>query len=220
MSRTRKSNPLSRFLAPPGMAELYDGAASGWQAGIDRLGFDAAYQNLINCALDYQPAAPNERLLDAGTGTGAAARMFAIQSGRSDSLFDLLDPSREMLDQAKQNIPGTTRAVVGMLGEPTIPERAYDRLLCAHVIEHCPDPQEQLKWLFTRLRPGGTAILAISKPHWCTALVRWRWGNASFGPDRVRSMLQTAGFKDIQICPHPNGPPSRVSCGYLARRRQ
>ncbi|MEE9427323.1 MAG: class I SAM-dependent methyltransferase [Paracoccaceae bacterium] len=200
------------------MAELYDGAASGWQAGIDRLGFDAAYENLTNCALTYQPIKSAERILDAGAGTGAAARMFATQSGRSDCQFDLLDPSKEMLAQAVQNIRGTTRAVFGALGEPALAQQQYDRVLCAHVIEHCPDPQAQINWLFRRLHPNGTAVFAISKPHWCTALVRWRWGNSSFHPTLVRGMLETAGFTNIEICRHPSGPPSRVSCGYLARR--
>ncbi len=218
MAPNTKSNPLSRFLAPPGMAELYDGAASGWQAGIDRLGFDAAYENLMECALAAQPIGKNEHILDAGTGTGAAARIFAGRSGRNDIQFDLLDPSPEMLAQALENVPGRTRAIAGFLGDATIPANSYDRIICAHVIEHCSEPQAQLNWLFTRLRPGGMAIFAISKPHWCTALVRWRWGNSSFRAAAVNHMLETAGFGNVITCKHPNGPPSRVSCGYLAQR--
>lgn len=218
MSRTHKTNPLSRYLAPPGMAELYDEAAADWQAGIDRLGFDAAYDNLAKCALAYQSMQIGERVLDAGTGTGAAARAVAQQSGSNEPLFDLLDPSAEMLAQAIRNIPAKCHAVTGVIGEKSIRENAYDRMICAHVIEHCADPQEQVNWLFSRLRPGGTAVFAVSKPHWCTALVRWRWGNSAFAPTSVRAMLAAAGFQDIETCPHPTGPPSRVSCGFLARK--
>ncbi|MFL4470877.1 hypothetical protein ACERZ8_13650 [Tateyamaria armeniaca] len=60
--------------------------------------------------------------------------------------------------------------------------------------------------------------MAISKPHWCTALVRWRWGNAAYPPEHSRAMLERAGFTDIITHPFRTGPPSRVSCGYIARR--
>lgn len=218
MASRLKSNPLSRFLAPPGMAELYDSAAANWQAGIDRLGFSAAYDALAISALAYQPMGSGEHILDAGTGTGAAARAFAQRAGSLDCHFDLLDPSPDMLTQAVANIPAPSNPVTGVLGEPSIPENHYDRVLCAHVIEHCPDPQDQVNWLFQRLRPGGMALFAVSKPHWCTSLVRWRWGNSAFAPPRVRAMLAAAGFRQIETCHHPKGPPSRVSCGYLARR--
>jgi len=218
MARTQKSNPLSRYLAPPGIAELYDEAAAGWQARIDKLGFETAYDNLARCAFAYDPLHPGERILDAGTGTGAAARAIALLSGSNEPQFDLLDPSAEMLAQAVRNIPAICTTVTGVIGDPRISENAYDRVVCAHVIEHCPNPQDQIDWLFDRLRPGGTAVFAVSKPHWCTALVRWRWGNSAFSQATMRAMLTKAGFGDIETCPHPTGPPSRVSCGYLARR--
>jgi len=95
MAQPLKPTPLSRFLAPPGMAQLYDAAASNWQAGLDRLGFIDAYQHLADAALAYQPISAREHILDAGTGTGAAATIFARQSGQNDLAFDLLDPSAE-----------------------------------------------------------------------------------------------------------------------------
>ncbi|MEP4335214.1 MAG: class I SAM-dependent methyltransferase, partial [Roseobacter sp.] len=61
-------------------------------------------------------------------------------------------------------------------------------------------------------------VMAISKPHWCTALVRWRWGNAAYSPQKARDMLVRAGFRDICAYPFAKGPPSRVSHGYTARR--
>ena len=66
--------------------------------------------------------------------------------------------------------------------------------------------------------PGGRLVLALSKPHWCTALVRWRWGNAAYTPDHAKTMLAQAGFTHITAHPFPSGPPSRVSHGYIARR--
>jgi len=218
MTQPVKPNLLSRFLAPPGMAQLYDAAASNWQAGLDRLGFIDAYQHLANRALAYQPIGARELILDAGTGTGAAAAVLAQQSGQNDLGFDLLDPSTEMLELAGENVPGVQRRITGYLGEASVAQQAYDRVICAHVIEHCDAPQAQLNWLFERIRPGGMAILAVSKPHWCTTLVRWRWGNACFRPAEMRRMLASAGFSQIEISPHRTGPPSRISCGYLAKR--
>jgi len=159
------------------------------------------------------------RVLDAGTGSGALAQAFAKASPYSNEI-DLLDLSPAMLAIAEQNVPGRTRAIHGALGTDEVAEATYDRVLCGHTIEHCANPNGTLAWLFTRLKPGGMLILAVSHPHWCPALVRWKYGSAAFYPKEVTWMLSPLGFEAISVCPHDTGPPSRVSCGYLGKRPQ
>ncbi|KNG92418.1 class I SAM-dependent methyltransferase [Pseudaestuariivita atlantica] len=198
------------------LTALYDRAASGWQAGLASLGFDAAYATLCTSAkVGDKPI----RALDAGCGTGALARAFATRTVRPLTL-DLLDPAPAMLDEATARLTdsGTPLGQVwcGLLEDPRVPEGAYSHVLCAHVIEHLDDPDPALRWLRARLARGGQLVLAVSKPHWCTALVRWRWGNRAFRPADVTARLTAAGFLGITTVPFPSGPPSRVSCGYVA----
>lgn len=157
------------------------------------------------------------RVLDAGAGTGALSVAF-VGGSSVPCQVDLFDISPEMLVLASDAVAAGSRCISGGIGAGKVAQDHYERVLCGHVIEHCPDPQAALHWLFRRLRPGGLAAFAISKPHWCTALVRWKYDSAAFEPERVEHMLAQAGFSEISRHPHASGPPSRISCGYLARR--
>ncbi len=154
--------------------------------------------------------------MDVGTGTGAFAQSWVNAHGAPKSLT-LTDISPAMLAAAAKRLP-RARTIPTALGAPIPDLPAQDVVICAHVIEHLDDPNMALKWLFEQLVPGGTLVLALSRPHWCTALVRWRWGNAAYTPETARGMLQQAGFNQISSHPFPAGPPARVSCGYIARR--
>ncbi|MEM8654495.1 MAG: class I SAM-dependent methyltransferase [Pseudomonadota bacterium] len=210
---------LTRFDRPRRAARsgtlqsIYDVAATGWQSGISKLGFLAAYADLMQ-AVPTQPKPP--KVLDVGTGTGAFAKAWVETQGTPGALT-LTDISPAMLDAAAAHLPGA-RTLTAPLGAPLDALPPQDVVLCAHVIEHLDDPQGALRWLHDRLAPGGALVLALSRPHWCTALVRWRWGNAAFSPAQARSMLAQAGFTDITLHPFAKGPPARVSHGYIARR--
>lgn len=125
-----------------------------------------------------------------------------------------------MLDQARTTLSDlqNTEFTCGSLGDAGFPRSSLDILLSAHVIEHLDEPLSGLKWFASLLRPGGHIALSVSKPHWCTALVRWRWGHKAFTPDTIQQMLTDTGFTDIQTIRFAKGPPSRTSCGYIARR--
>lgn len=123
-----------------------------------------------------------------------------------------------MLSLADDATGAQTRRIVGAIGTAEVAPDHYDRVLCGHAIEHCRDPQAAMSWLFGRLRPGGLVVFAISKPHWCTALVRWKYGSTAFAPELAEQMLRQAGFSAVARHPHVSGPPSRISCGYLATR--
>lgn len=196
------------------LARIYDAAETGWQDGISKLGFLDAYADLM--AHSPAPDTATPRVLDVGTGTGAFAQAWTDAHGLPGALT-LTDIAPAMLNAARARMP-QARAINAPLGAelPDIPPQ--DVVLCAHVIEHLNDPHAALCWLHDRLAPGGLLIMAVSKPHWCTALVRWRWGNAAYPPAQVQTMLARTGFRDIAIHAFRSGPPSRVSCGYIARR--
>lgn len=195
------------------MQRIYDAAATGWQDGITRLGFLDAYAQLMQAA----PAATRApRVMDVGTGTGAFAAAW-IEAHGTPRALTLLDLSPAMLETAADRLP-TARCIAAPIGATLAEVPPQDVILCAHVIEHLDDPAAALEWLHRHLAPGGRLVLALSKPHWCTALVRWRWGNAAYDPDTARAMLAEVGFTDIIVHPFSSGPPSRVSCGYTARR--
>lgn len=194
------------------MQHVYDAAATGWQDGISRLEFLDAYADLMAST----PPMRHPRVMDVGTGTGAFAAAWIAAQGTPRALT-LLDLSPAMLEAAAARLPAT-RCIAARVGATLAETPPQDVILCAHVIEHLDDPHAALLWVHTHLRPGGLRVLAVSKPHWRTALVRWRGGNAAYHPDTATQMLSDAGFDDVTIQPFRTGPPSRVSCGYIARR--
>ena len=201
---------------PTPLARAYDTAAATWQEAISRLGYPAAYRALLaECPPDLRG-----HIADVGTGSGAFALALIESTGVPERLT-LIDPSRAMLDQAAGRLrrAGAVPEVLCTgIGGTAPQEGSVDTLLCAHVVEHLDDPDAALGWLLSRLRPGGRLYLAASRPHWCTALLRWKWGHRAYRPDRMTGMLYAAGAGHVGCVPFPAGPPARTSMGYIATR--
>ena len=198
------------------LAARYDAQAPRWHSLVTRLGYPAAYRALVEAATDREAG----DVLDIGTGTGSFALTFARHASGIASLT-LLDPSPEMLRQASANLRAESVAhevVQAELGIAGLPPK--DTILCAHVIEHLDDPLAALRWIHDTLRPGGAALLAINRPHWCTALIRLVWRTRAWQPNHMKAILLEAGFTDVTIVPFHQGPPSRTSCGFVARRQR
>lgn len=203
-------------MAKAPLASLYAQFSHRWHSDITCLGYPAAYDELM-AALPASTSAPT--VLDAGCGTGALAQAW-LKTNQPHSDLHLLDSSADMLSQARGNLSQVPKTSFhqDILGSTAIPEDSCDLLLSAHVIEHLDTPQDGITWFASRLRKGGHLALSVSKPHWCTALVRWRWGHKAFTPAQVQNMLAATGFSNIQTVPFSKGPPSRTSCGYIALR--
>lgn len=203
-------------MAKAPLSSLYARFSHRWHSDITRLGYPAAYDELIAA---LPPPLSSPTVLDAGCGTGALAQAW-LKTNQPHTRLHMLDSSAEMLSQARANFTATpnTSFHQDILGGTAIPANTCDLMLSAHVIEHLDAPQDGLSWFASRLRKGGHIALSISKPHWCTAIVRWRWGHKSFTPNQVHKMLTTTGFSNIQTVPFSQGPPSRTSCGYIATR--
>lgn len=202
----------------PALTTAYDRAATTWHRTISKFGFLEAYGDLLADAADRLPRTEQPlRVLDAGSGTAGFSVAFARQIGHAE--FDLLDVSSEMLAKG-----ALTMAVEGMACNQiccdvsTLTQRRnrYDVVLSAHLIEHIGDAATVLADLRSVLTPGGLVVLAVSKPHWCTALVRLRWKNRAYRPKEMRGLLEQSGFEDIETFAFSSGPPSRLSAGYIA----
>lgn len=205
-------------ITSPGLSQLYARHAARWHQSITHLGYPEAYALLAKADLAAR-ASPPATVLDAGCGSGAFAEQVVSNCPASLKLT-LLDPSQEMLDQAMQrDWAGPPETMLGALQDLAMSGRRFDTVLCAHVLEHTGDIETSLGYLVDALEPGGSLLLAVSKPHWCTALLRWRWGHRAYRPEEVCAALAHAGLTDIRTHRFVKGPPSRTSCGYRAVKR-
>ena len=169
----------------------YDRAAPRWGQKIRRLGYHGAYDDLVA----YLPRPlPGGVVAHIGCGTGALAERARTALGRHPQVFTQCTH----LDDIKRD--------------------RFETILCAHVVEHCPTLGPALSRLHSALRPSGTIALAVSKPHWCTWALRQIWGHRAYSPEAVVSGLAAAGFSDIRAVAFRQGPPSRTSHGYIARK--
>ncbi|MEM9708875.1 MAG: class I SAM-dependent methyltransferase [Pseudomonadota bacterium] len=194
------------------LAARYDRVAPTWGSKIARLGYPAAYGDLVTAADIPWQLGP---CLDFGCGSGALSE--AMASSHDIARIDLLDVSDAMLAEAGRTL-GRAGARVGNtyrdLAELNSATGRYDVILAGHVIEHFDNPAEILAALSRFLAPEGTLLLAVSRPHWCTALLRTLWQHRAYAPEAVLSWGDAAGLKGRAI-PFVAGPPSRTSMGYV-----
>lgn len=194
----------------------YDAAASGWADKMRLLGYFDAYLGFLTADGFRAPA--GFRLLDIGCGTGAAAEAWVAVQG-ADSDVTLLDPSAEMLVRASGALSrrNARSSVTQDLLETHRPDRPYDGLLAAHVIEHAADPLDWLRSARTLVREGGQLWIVVSKPHWCNAIIWVQWRHRAYRAQQMRDLFQASGWTLEREYAFPAGPPSRTSRGYVAR---
>jgi SAM-dependent methyltransferase len=156
---------------------------------------------------------PNERVLDAGCGTGVHARYLV--EGFGLRCVDGMDASELRLRQATELLDARTREAMRFHRQdlasidPSFHAR-YDTVICRYVIEHVPDPVRVLRELRKTLRPGGRLIVIELDG----VFVNLHSGNERFNRDlaKVRSRfdfdpeigrkvpghLKRAGFSGIE----------------------
>jgi ubiquinone/menaquinone biosynthesis C-methylase UbiE len=205
---------FSSLSDPCHLRARYNAAAAGWHRRIDALGYPDAYRAATDALIPADKKV--HRLMDAGCGAGDFAAAYLRTRPRPEVLT-LADPAAAMLHEAGVRLRGAADQV--LLLEAALDDMpmhpSQDLILCAHVIDHCPDLVHALRALARALTPGGAIILIATKPHWCNWLIRPLWRHRSHTPDQILQAVVAAGL----VCPRDmgfaSGPPKRTSHAYL-----
>lgn len=123
---------------------------------------------------------PGDRLLDLGAGAGRhafeAMRRGAVVTALDADAAEVKDVTwmmKGLSDEDPQvaSSGGRGAALVGNAVYLPFPDRAFDRIIAAEVLEHIPGDRPVISELARVLRPGGT--MAVTVPRWWPELVTW-----------------------------------------------
>jgi ubiquinone/menaquinone biosynthesis C-methylase UbiE len=189
------------------IADIFDARAA-------RYANDEWHRRYAEQLVDVTPLQPGDRVLDAGTGTGFAARAIARRVGPTGHVLGV-DLSRGMLEQARRSIDAAHLTNVDLLeGDATdlrdLPASSVDAVVCSAGLLYMPVAKALAAWR-RLIRPDGiVAFSAMRAGSPFTAGV-FRTCAAKFGlqvtdrneplgaDDRCRAVLEEAGFERVQV---------------------
>lgn len=138
-----------------------------------------------------------QRVLDFGAGIGNLTRQL---TPRFDAVH-AYDPSQESLEIAREHAPGAQL----VQDREQLPEGHFDVAILANVLHHVevPERAELVRFVASRLRPGGALVLWEHNP--LNPLTRKAVRDCPFDegvtllwPSELRRLLQGAGMTQLQ----------------------
>jgi len=119
------------------------------------------FQQMNEVTLREMETREGERILDVGCGRAIDAIEIAKRGGRCLGL----EPSRQMIDHAKERIAqsGTEVTLIRGIGE-YLPFKncSFDKVICKGALDHFPYPDKAVAEIARVLKPDGKAIIAIA----------------------------------------------------------
>jgi trans-aconitate 2-methyltransferase len=169
-----------------------------------------------SAVLDRLPLEGDERVLDAGCGSGRVTELLAQRLPRGRVVA--LDGSRSMVEAARARLVrfgDRIEYLVADLGEPLPLDGPVDAILSTATFHWVPDHDALFRNLAAAIRPGGRLVAQcggvgnIANVRAALATVGDGWlGPAHFEtPEATRVRLEAAGFIDIETWLHAEPTP-------------
>jgi demethylmenaquinone methyltransferase/2-methoxy-6-polyprenyl-1,4-benzoquinol methylase len=205
------------------LRKAYDDEASVWTSKLTKLGFLEAYRHLMASFVQRSKSAGDAplRVLDCGVGTGALSMAFANEM---TDPFDLsiVDISPSMLSEARSNLSNLSLRVEGRIANiQNLPYQAgyFDRVICAHTVEHLACPEAAIGEMCRVLKPGGTLLLVVTRKSAFGTYIHFKWRTQRLDPSSVRSWLEHHGLGDLEELPVGSGAWTRLWSRAIAGRK-
>jgi SAM-dependent methyltransferase len=147
--------------------------------------------------------APDATVLDIGAGGGDRALVLALGGHRVTAV----EPDPDEAARARRQLEGRGQLLTGTIQELPADASGYDAALLSHVLEHLPDPDEALRLIRERLRPGGAIAIMVPNAGGLQARIfggRWHQWEPSrhrwhFTREVLGEMLARAGYRHIGV---------------------
>jgi SAM-dependent methyltransferase len=133
---------------------------------------------MLTVEFDRLPIRPGTRLLDLGCGAGRhafeaarrGAEVVALDTDHGE-LERVCAVAAAMAESGEIQVPASITAAAGDATSMPFPDRTFDLVIAAEVLEHIPADQDALNEISRVLRPGGMA--AVTVPAWFPERVCW-----------------------------------------------
>jgi arsenite methyltransferase len=163
--------------------------------------------------VSYAPPQPGQHILDVATGTGFVAMAVAEIVGETGSVIGV-DFTKAYLEKAQAKIDqaglSNIRLVESDEAKFTARPAQFDGIYCSSAIVLFPDIPATLQRWFTWLKPGGfVAFTCSTDTSFLTPIIIQACQSQGIDlpnlhhplgtPDRCQTLLQTAGFQQVQV---------------------
>lgn len=194
------------------VADRYDHEAEAWDKVLARLDFHQAYRQLFaeEAAVFSHLNAPD--ILDIGIGTGAAtvALLRALrESGIDGETVTGLDLSTKMLMKTSEKLSREKTPFQGLVGdieEIPLDDQSFDVVLAAHVLEHARRPLKAMAEIDRVLRPGGRAVIMMTRCSPLTISIQKRWSIQCARSRKLEIVLRDFGYAPVRILCYSGRP--------------
>ena len=100
------------------------------------------------------------------------------------------------------------------------PDRSFDVVMAAHVLEHLPEPQAALSEMARVLKPGGVLFACMTRRSVFGTLIQLRWRTWVVSERRGIAWLRKSGLDDVGFRPIGLGfGAGRASTAFWGRKR-